>query len=194
MTPVYLQILQELEKYGIGIYVNLSSLLNNLFHVDDTHDSSKIEFAREKFNPVSNILTQNNYIQLKPISQPQLGSGNTTNGFIWFDTYNYEATITPFGMTHLSDLKNKELIEKVNQSVVDTNKATKDFIPIQKRIAIASVIISAIALAFSIIAVFRDNEKEVKNLNNTLELRLQKLDTTLQNLKSHSVDSSTMNQ
>ena len=71
-----------------------------------------------------------------------------------------------------------------NKSVQDTNTITKTNFNIQKRLGYASLFVSLSAIIISTIALFRDNEKETRQIYKEAEMHLRILDSIRQDLKA----------
>lgn len=191
MDSPFLIILQTLELHGIGQFVDIAPTLLTIYPIPaDANDYQKQETSR-KITSFLTIMEKEGLLSLDSNRFARLGS-DSAGHINWLTEIEIMATIGTQGLNYLSSDRNQKMVEQVNRSVIDTNTATKKFIPVQKRIAIASVVISFIALAFSITAIFRDNGKGVRTLNNTLEQRLKNIDTTLRSLKMLPDDSSTL--
>jgi hypothetical protein len=191
MDSPFIIILQTLELQGVGQFADIAPTLLSIYPIPDNADNYQKQETSQKITSFLTIMEKEGLLSFDGNRFAMLGGG--INGHVtWLTEIKIMATIGTKGLNYLSDDRNQKMVQQVNQSVIDTNTATTKFIPVQKNIAIASVIISAVALVFSIIAIFRDNGKEVRTLNNTLQLRLQKLDTTLQNLRTPLVDSPTL--
>lgn len=190
MDSPFIIILMTLELYGVGQFSDIAPTLLSMYPIPDNADNYQKQETSQKITSFLTIMEKEGLLSFD--GNRFAGLGNGSGGHIaWLTEIKIMATIGTQGLNYLSADRNQKMVEQVNQSVIDTNKVTKDFIPVQRNIAIASVLISFVALAFSIIAIFRDNEKEARNLNNTLQMRLQELDRTLQSLKTQPVDTTT---
>lgn len=184
----FIIILEELEINGVGKYVDISHILKEIFNVSNSSmDEEKVKLS-SMIKDLLNIMIDENLLSLN--GNEFSGLGNSSGGIMtWFDNVEIKATIRSQGLSYLSQDRNQKFIESVNQSVIDTNNATRSFIPYQKKVTTASIIISLVALAFSFITIFRTNNKEVRDLNKTLNIHLQKINQTLSNLRKSSSDS-----
>lgn len=191
MDSPFLIILETLELHGIGKFVDIAPILLTIYPIPSNAESYQKQETSQKITSFLTIMEKEGLLSLDGNRFAGLGHGSA--GHInWLTEIKIMATIGTNGLNYLSSDRNQKLVKQVNKSVIDTNTTTKKFIPVQKRIAITTVLISAIALVFSVIAVLKDNGKEVRNLNNTIELQLKRLDTTLRSIKIQSVDSLTL--
>lgn len=187
MDSPFITILKTLELYGVGQFTDIAPTLLSIYTLPNNSDNNLKQETSHKIISFLTIMEQEELLIFGENRFANLGNGHSGR-INWLTDIKILATIGTQGLKYLTDDRNQKMVEQVNQSVIDTNKATKDFIPVQKNISIASVIISFVALAFSIIVLFRDNEKEVRTLNNTLQMQLQELDKKLKSLKRQHVD------
>lgn len=176
---IYLKILKKLEEAGIDIYTDLSPTFYKLFFVQNKNDKSQIDEALQKFSPLANFLIKNKLIEQKEIQQSPLGSGNATVGFIWFDTYRFEATITLFGITKLAELRNQELVEKVNSSILETNSATRRNFCRQTIISFVTVLVALLTgwiawLTYEKTKANEDIEKRLKLIETIMQKQIRR--------------------
>ena len=127
-----------------------------------------------------------------------LGSGNKTNGVAWVDTVNIQAAITQKGITVIEDENDKgesaRLIESTiltNESVRETNSATRQNLSFQKTSQIYTIILGALSTVFILVTIiqkFYDNtEQSLQGIKEVMLIQSQKtqrLDSSLQELKT----------
>lgn len=195
MDAKYYKILVFLKQRGVGEFDNISPILQELYPGISGMDFDRAIFESNKINHLLASLNRERLIDLKGYS---LGSGNRTNGIDWIDTVNIQAAITQKGITVIEDENNKgesaRLIESTiltNESVRETNSATRQNLSFQKTSQIYTIILGALSTVFILVTViqkFYDNTEQslqgIKEIMQIQSQRTQKLDSSLQELKT----------
>jgi len=195
MDAKYFKILAFLKQRGVGEFDNISPILQELYPGISGMDFDRAQFESNKINHLLASLNNERLINLKGYS---LGSGNKTNGVAWVDTVNIQAAITQKGITVIEDENDKgesaRLIESTiltNESVRETNSATRQNLSFQKTSQIYTIILGALSTVFILVTIiqkFYDNtEQSLQGIKEVMLIQSQKtqrLDSSLQELKT----------
>ncbi|CAN1568599.1 hypothetical protein MCERE19_03053 [Spirosomataceae bacterium] len=174
----FLFILRELEVNGLGKYLNISPILANYYpKLGNEKDEKNIGEVKELLN----IMQDERLLVLHPFGFGSLG--NSSGGiFYGLGEVEIKATISTKGLNYLSEHRNLEMSQSINQSVIDTNIATKKFLCFQKITIITTLMVSIVTLILSV----KDNEKEIRNLNRSISEKLEKINMSLSILNENS--------
>jgi len=149
MDSPFIIILKTLELTGVGQFTDIAPTLLTIYPIADNADNYQKQETSQKITPFLTIMEKEGLLSFDGNRFNGLGGGS--GGHInWLTEIKIMATIGTKGLNYLSDDRNQKMVQQLNQSVINTNTATQGFIPVQKNIAIASVVISFIALSFSI--------------------------------------------
>ncbi|MCP9762350.1 hypothetical protein [Lacihabitans soyangensis] len=175
----FLFILKELEVNGFGKYFNISPILANYY---PKHGNEKDEKNIGEVKELLNIMQDERLLVLHPSGFGSLG--NSSAGiFYGLGEVEIKVTISTKGLNYLSEHRNLEMSKSINQSVIDTNIATKKFLCFQKITIITTLMVSIVTLIFSV----KDNEKEIRNLNRSISEKLEKINITMSKLNEKSL-------
>lgn len=201
------KLLEFLEPNGLIKYANIAGVLNELFSWADLHNPATQNKAREVWDFMQGIESAN-LVKMRDRAVYDLGVGNITEGYRWFNTRPIDAVITANGLNELykerqkgSDEEIKNLERQSHISTIRLNGELEKNIPLQtiiQRTTMYAIILTGI-VAFA--ALVKDStksnemnvllkpqtdtlwQKQTQALD-SLDKRLRQIDTTLKTLKT----------
>jgi len=185
MDQHFIDVLEYLEPAGIGIYKDLSPLLQTMFQLSDKTDKSLLT---DNVNKVTTLLNSlEDYIVLRAGKADRLRFGNVGQGIglpmlsIWLDTVIVDAHITAFGLEFLNGLRGQRISTSVSKSVIKTNEATELLYKRQNRLYYVTLCIAILSVLFPALSYFRDGK--VAHLNNIIDSQRESLERSQAQVK-----------
>jgi hypothetical protein len=181
----FIEVLEYLEPSGIGIYKDMSPLLQNMFPMQDKNDIKTLSAGTNKVKTLLNSL--NDYIVLREEKAERLRFGLVGQGMgkpnlhIWLDEISINAHITAFGLEFLNNLRSQQLGASVSNSVIKTNEATELLYKRQNRLYYVTLAIAILSVLFPALSYFR--EIKVAALDKTVNMQTKELADSKAQLK-----------
>ncbi len=195
MDAKYFRILTSLYDEGVGVFVNISPILLELFPGVDRMDFYRVTFESPNVERLIKSMVDNKLIEVQRFS---IGSGNRTNGVLWIDTEKVNAAITQTGKSAFDHEKNKgetsRLMESsilTNESVRETNIATINNLKFQKTAQKWTIGLGALSTIFIFSTIIQSaldkTPQHLKNIEKTMQIltkKTEKLDSSLQEINA----------
>lgn len=175
MDQHYIEVLECLEPFGIGVYTNISPLLIKMFPLESKDNREEVSDLWGKIKALlvsleGHIVINNNRAEhiylgwFQPMGEPL---------FRWLDTIKIQAHITPEGLEFLNHLKSERQSHAVSRSVIETNKATTQLYRRQNRLYYVTLGIAVLSVVFPALSFFRDGK--IDSLDSTIVLQQKAL-------------------
>lgn len=175
MDSPFIIILKTLEPAGIGSNVNISPILLSMFPLRENAENYEIQNISRSIVDLLVNMEKENLILLPGNTHNKLAGG--IGGHIdWLTDIKIIALITTHGLNYLTSDRNQKTIKQVNQSVINTNTATKRNFQRQLIISILVIIISALTawiswLTYQKTKASDDLEKRLNTLEKNIPLQ-----------------------
>lgn len=151
MERPFITILKTLELHGIGQFTDIAPLLLSIYPIAENADFYLKSETSSKIISFLTIMEKEELLSFDGNKFAGLGTGMSGN-IKWLDEIKIMATIGTQGLNSLSADRNQKMIEKVNQSVIETNAATKTNFKLQTIISLLTVVIASLAAWISWLA------------------------------------------
>jgi hypothetical protein len=186
MDTPFIKILKTLEPFGVGQFANINATLIYIFPPTDNIGEPESENISKSIIDLIVYMQKENLINIKD-AQFHLISSKSEIYYRWLDNHEIIASITQKGLDTLASNRNQQMITQVNQSVIDTNKATTKNFSRQTIISLLTIVIALLTGYISYLTYLKTStdavqEKHLKTLEENIQ-KLQQEQKQLQNLK-----------
>lgn len=180
MDSKHYQVLQELAPHGVGVYVDISPVLNKIFPVDDL--SNKQAIVDNEYKLVQRLIQGMVKNSLMNIESYNIGEWTGQDAIRWLNNTSIMAAISSKGLELIEDELAKSETQKLNESTLTLNKSTKktnkairNNIKTQDKIQWINIGMAAVSTLFIIIT-------GIKTYTDKQEEKLQGIQNSLQEL------------
>ena len=143
MDRPFIIILKTLELHGVGQFADIAPTLLSIYTLPDNAETFQKQETSQKITSFLTIMEKEGLLSFDGDNFGKLGSGS--GGHInWLTEIKIMATIGTQGLNYLSDDRNQKMVEQLNQSVIDTNRATTKNFRRQTFISAVTILIAAL--------------------------------------------------
>ena len=190
MDSKHTKILEYLSHEGIGIYKNISPILQEMYPNVNTK-SEDAPMMSQIVNALLNSMKSSNLIEVRHY---KIGVGNTTNGYDWIDNISIMATITQFGLDALNTEKSKPQAQKIAETTIELNESLKDVnietiksYAFNRRAQIFSISLASISTAFIGVTIYQTAKDKTEQKLECIQKEIQLLSKQLDKQKTYQV-------
>lgn len=190
MDAAIYKIIKFLAPFGVGDFKDITPTLLSIYKDVDPKDHERVIYESEKVKALLQSMQDNELISVR---EPDLGvgGGNTTEGFRWLDKQKYSASIKPKGIEALESEKNKSSIDRLNESMIETNAsiretnyATAQNIKFQKKSQIISLTLSGLSTIFILATVILSALDKTPQRLNGIETQMKEQSKAMQSFEA----------